>query len=79
MIRLSWSWWKISPGRSSEEFMRDIPEITTFSGKAAIIGFSILIPFWTSTTEVWRGVIAGAMISATVGGICGMFFVQTTM
>ncbi|KAL4975655.1 hypothetical protein BDW66DRAFT_65635 [Aspergillus desertorum] len=75
IIRISWSWWKTSRGRRLHEFLRDMPEITVLPGKAAKMGYSMLIPFWTSTTEVWRGMIPGVMISATVGGMSGMFFV----
>ncbi len=41
------------------------------------MGFSMLNPFCSSIIVVCPGVIAGAMISSTVGGTSGMFLVVT--
>lgn len=50
-----------------------------FVGKRAMSGFSMLRPFCDRTMAVLPTVTAGSMISATVGGISGTFFVVTRM
>lgn len=79
MTRRSRSSCRITPGEVSVAPMRDTPERIGFVGNAARSGFSILRPFWRRTMLVCPGVTAGAMISATEGGMSAMFLVVTTM
>lgn len=78
MISSSGSSWRTVPRAVSVAPIKDTPERTGLVGNLARMGRSMLSPFWSSMIAVCPGVMAGAMISATVGEMSAMFFVVTT-